>query len=312
LFHSNTAFAIIEQGEGVELYQLKSFLEIVETRNLTRAAANLHISQSALSTQIRLLEDELGLKLFERTTRGMHPTEPGRILHSYAAVVLESAGALLSKAGELSGRRCGTCKIGLNTDGGFLRVGRLSRALRNAFPDINFVFVSSQTIRTPEMLRQGLIDIGFFFGDCLDAGIDSEKINLFDIRIVIPESILPAGSLIDWPLVAGLPWIWSVSDCPYYQIVQAKMDELGLEPLKLVDAMDESVVKELVLDGQGLAILREDEARSVARLGKVAVWEDVSFTLPLRLGILKNSRQNPMLESVTKIIKTTWEPEPEI
>ena len=87
------------------------------------------------------------------------------------------------------------------------------------------------------------------------------------------------------------------------------MDVMGLEPFKLVDAMDESVVKELVLDGQGLAILREDEARSVARLGKVAVWEDVSFTLPLRLGILKNGRKNPMLESVATIIKTTWEPD---
>lgn len=293
----------------MELYQLKSFLEIVETQNLTRAANNLHISQSALSSQIRLLEDELGLQLFDRTARGMQPTEQGRVLHSYAGEVLEAARVFLAKAGEMNGRRCGTCKIGLNTDGGFLRVGRLSRTLRAAFPDINFVFVSSQTIRTPEMLRQGLIDIGFFFGDCRDPGIVSETISHFDIRIVIPESILPAGSALSWPLVAGLPWIWSVSDCPYYQIVQAKMDELGLAPLKLVDAMDESVVKELVLDGQGLAILREDEARSVARQGKVAIWEEVSFTLPLSLGILKNSRENPLLESVAMIVRAAWGPE---
>ncbi|MDP3478247.1 MAG: LysR family transcriptional regulator [Desulfoprunum sp.] len=308
MFNSNITFEFIERGEAVELYQLKSFLEIIETQNLTRAANNMHISQSALSSQIRLLEDELGLKLFARTARGMVLTEYGRILHSYAGEVLGTAEMFLSKAREMSGRKCGTCKIGLNTDGGFLKVGRLSRALTAAFPHINFVFVSSQTIRTPEMLRQGLIDIGFFFGDFLAVDIVSEVISHFVIRVVIPETILPSGSEISWPVVAGLPWIWSVCDCPYYQIVRVKMDELGLEPLILVDAMDESVVKELVLDGQGLAILREDEARDVAQQGKVAIWEDVSFTLPLRLGILKSSRANPMLESVAAIIRAAWSP----
>ena len=302
-------FAFIERGEVVELYQLKSFLEIVETRNLTRAANNLHISQSALSSQIRLLEDELGLKLFDRTARGMQPTEQGRILQSHAGQVLDTAEVFLSKASEMNGRRCGTCKIGLNSDGGFLKIGRLSRAMTASFPDVNLVFVSSETMRTAEMLRQGLIDIGFFFGDNLDAGILSEVISHFDIRVVIPESILARGSQISWPVVAGLPWIWSVCDCPFYQVVQAKMDELGLEPLKLIDAMDESVIKELVLDGQGLAILREDDAQYVAQHGKVVIWEEVSFTLPLRLGILKNNRKNPKLESVAAIIRTVWSPE---
>ncbi len=286
---------------------MRSFLEIVATRNLTRAAANLHISQSALSSQTRLLEEEFGVQLFERSARGMSLTERGRILHSYAEDVVSAADAMGAKAKEISGRNFGTCRIGLNTDGTFLKVGRLSRALAANLPDANFIFVSSQTIRTPEMLRQGLIDIGFFFGDCADPGIDSEILSTFRIAIVIPESILPSGSRLDWPLAASLPWIWSVCDCPYYQIVQEKMDALHLAPHKVVDAMDESVVRELALDGQGLAILREDEAMAAVRQGGVWIWDDVRFTLPLRLGWLRLSGGKGLLASVSLTIEELWQ-----
>lgn len=293
----------------MELYQLKSFLEILQTQNLTRAAGNLHISQSALSSQIRLLEDELGLSLFDRSSRGMYPTESGRLLHSYAGEVLDAAERLKEKALQMSGKRHETCKIGLNTDGSFLRVSKLSRALTATHPTTNFIFVSSQTIHTPEMLRQGIIDLGFFFGARNDSTIVSETLSFFDIRIVIPSAILPPNSSLTWQQAATLPWIWSVSDCPFYQIVQGQMDSLGLEPRKVVDAMDESVVKELVMDSQGLAILREDEARSVAAQGTVWIWENVHFTLPLQLGKLKSITENPLLDAIAHDIRQVWERE---
>ncbi len=285
---------------------MKSFLEIVATRNLTRAAANLHISQSALSSQIRLLEEEFAVQLFDRSARGMSLTERGRILHSYAEDVVRAAEIMGDKAKEISGRNYGTCRIGLNTDGAFLKVSRLSRALAANLPDVNFIFVSSQTIRTPEMLRQGLIDIGFFFGDCADPGIESEILSTFRTAIVIPETILPAGSSLNWQLAASLPWIWSVCDCPYYQIVQEKMDAFGLAPRKVVDAMDESVVRELVLDGQGVAILREDEALTAVGQGGVWIWDDVRFTLPLRLGRRRLAGENTLLAAVSRTINEIW------
>jgi DNA-binding transcriptional LysR family regulator len=294
----------------MELYQLKSFLEIAATRNLTRAAVSLHISQSALSSQIRLLEEELAVQLFDRSARGMRLSERGRILHSYAEDVVRVADAMLGKAQEISGRSFGTCRIGLNTDGAFLRVGRLSRALAAKIPDVNIVFASSQTIRTPEMLRQGLIDLGFFFGDCSDAGIATQFLTNIRVAIVVPESILPFGSELNWTLAASLPWIWSACDCPYFQVVQTEMDRLGLAPRKVVDAMEESVVRELVLDGQGLAILREDEALTALRQGGVWIWEGVRFTLPLHLGWLRQTDVSPMLAAVRQTIGEIWNEPP--
>jgi DNA-binding transcriptional LysR family regulator len=64
----------------MELYQLRSFAAVAELGHLTRASERLHISQPAVSAQIKALEDELGVALFERVSSGMVLTSAGRKL----------------------------------------------------------------------------------------------------------------------------------------------------------------------------------------------------------------------------------------
>lgn len=290
----------------MEIHQLKSFVKIADTGNLRRAAESLHISQSALSSQIKFLEQGLDLKLFSRSARGMELTDCGRALYPHALAVLSAAEAFEGRARELTGRTERRVKIGINTDGRFLKVGKLSRLLNSRFQDVGFFFVSSETVRTPEMLREELIDVGFFFGENREGDIHAETISHFDIRIVIPEKLLPAGE-ITWDVLARLPWVWSVCDCPYYQLVQARMKSLGLAPNRFVDAMDESVVRELVMDGQGIGIMREDDARYAASLSGCRVWEAEKFRVPLSLGILEKNRFNPMYGEIIRLVRELWQ-----
>ena len=62
----------------MELYQLRSFVAVAEAGHLTRAAEKLHVSQPAVSAQIKALEDALDIVLFERTSSGMVPTPAGQ------------------------------------------------------------------------------------------------------------------------------------------------------------------------------------------------------------------------------------------
>ena len=119
----------------MELYQLNSFVTIANTRNLTRASRQINISQSALSNQIKLLEEELATSLFHRSTKGMELTDSGRILLSHAQEVLKSADNMKQKAFHLNRAPAGTVTIGLNTEPNFLRVSTLNKELASRFPD---------------------------------------------------------------------------------------------------------------------------------------------------------------------------------
>jgi DNA-binding transcriptional LysR family regulator len=288
------------------IHQLKSFVKIADIGNLRKAAEGLHISQSALSSQIKFLESRLDVQLFDRSAKGMELTENGRILYSHAQAVLSSAEIFQAKARELTGRTRQRVKIGINTDGNFLKVGKLSRMLTSYFQGIGFIFVSSQTVRTPEMLREELIDLGFFFGENREGDIQAEIIGHSDIRIVIPARIMPGNKPLTWESLAELPWIWSVCACPFYQLVQARMDSLGLSPNRFVDAMDESVVRELVIDNQGIGILREDDARYVASLSDCRIWEEEKFSVPLSIGMLRKNRDNPMHKEIVRLVGELW------
>lgn len=238
----------------------------------------------------------------------MELTDNGRILYSHAMDVISSTEKFGEKARELTGRVSKAVRIGINTDGHFLQVGKLSRMLKSRFPETNFFFVASQTVRTAEMLRDNLLDIGFYFGESLKYDIASSLLSYFDIRIVIPRHLLDGGAAaeLQWPQLARLPWIWSVCDCPFYGIVQQRLTEQNLEPNRFVDAMDESVVRELIMAGEGVGLLRDDDARYVAALAGAEIWPREKFSVPLRIGMMKHNQHKPMFRTIASLVEELW------
>jgi len=90
---------------------LQAFVVVARERSFTRAAAQLGVSQSALSHTIRALEAKLGIRLLTRTTRGVSPTEPGAHLLSTLAPYYEGIEAELAALGTLRGKPAGTVRI---------------------------------------------------------------------------------------------------------------------------------------------------------------------------------------------------------
>lgn len=175
----------------MELHLLRAFATVAESGTLTRAAAELHLSQSALSGQIRALEDILGVTLFRRRARGMDLTDAGADLLPLARKALDAATALRRKAERLRAQPTGRLVLGLNTDPAFLRMVALHEALGAACPDVALEFTMTQTMTTPELLRESVIDAGYRYGQEFSPDIVEHPLRDVEIRIVIPASMVP-------------------------------------------------------------------------------------------------------------------------
>src|SRR5215469_14549587 len=99
----------------MELRHLRYFVAIAEERSFTAAARRLWVAQPGLSTQIRRLETELGVRLFERHTRGVDLTEAGALFLERARAALAAADAASSVGSDLQGGVAGTLRVGLAT-----------------------------------------------------------------------------------------------------------------------------------------------------------------------------------------------------
>lgn len=145
--------------EIMELRHLRYFVAVAEEENVTRAAARLNVSQPPLSRQIRDLEEELGLMLFERKPQALALTEAGKVFLIEARAVLERAEEAVRVAASLAGRGKSEIHIGYAPS---LTVELLPRALRRFQSTADKVRVRLHDLSTAEMLdglREGRIDV---------------------------------------------------------------------------------------------------------------------------------------------------------
>lgn len=143
---------------GAEFAELKAFVAIVDRSSFAKAADHLGLSRSALSQTIRQLEARLGVRLLNRTTRSVSPTEPGRRLHERMAPMLREMDAAVAEAVDTRTRASGTLRINtLSMAAKRLIAPRLGR-FAGAHPDVVLDIV----------INDALSDIA---GEGFDAGI---------------------------------------------------------------------------------------------------------------------------------------------
>lgn len=143
---------------GSEFAELKAFVAVVDRASFARAADHLGLSRSALSQIIRQLESRLGVRLLNRTTRSVSPTEPGRRLHERMAPMLRDMDEAVAQAVGTSAHVAGT-----------LRINTLSMAAKKVIaPRLGRFAKAHPDVVLDIVIDDGLSDIA---GEGFDAGI---------------------------------------------------------------------------------------------------------------------------------------------
>ena len=145
----------------MELRQIRSFLSIAETLHFGRSAELIHLSQPALSLQIRALEEEVGVRLFERNRRKTTLTAAGAAFRDDAAAALSQLDQAIRSARLAASGKRGLLRIGFVSTAGIEIVPDIVRQFRKSNPDVEFSLRNILTAQQVQMLETGALDIGF-------------------------------------------------------------------------------------------------------------------------------------------------------
>ena len=192
----------------VELRQLRVFLTVAAELHFSRAAARLHVSQPALSQQIRTLERAVGATLFDRTSRATELTPAGRVLLDAAPRVLfeaERAGVRVRQAAEGAS---GLLVVGSVGTALASIAPRILRTVRGRFPDLRMEVSQHDTAAQMVMLAEERLDVGLVRSAAPTNAVVVEELVTEPLLVVLPgdhplarHDTVDAGALADEPFV---------------------------------------------------------------------------------------------------------------
>jgi DNA-binding transcriptional LysR family regulator len=204
----------------MELRHLRYFVAVAEEENVTRASSRLHVSQPALSRQIRDLEEELGVLLLERTAKAVRLTEAGKTFLLEARAVLQRADEAVKAVRAVAGGTGGEIHVGYAPS---LTVQILPQALRICQAEHPGVRVMLHDLSTEEMvagLRDGKLNVALMVdpGAGQKQGLHLEELARYPICVALaPNHPLAGAKSLKWSKLADLPLIgYSRTGYPEY------------------------------------------------------------------------------------------------
>lgn len=191
---------------------LQSFLKLAEIGNVSRAATQLHLTQPALSRQIRQLEQEIAAPLFERHGRGVVLTEAGEVLRQRAVRLLREIDDIRRELARSELEPEGEISIGLPSPLKSILSCPLVESLLDTAPRLQLRIFEGSPVQVRELLNAGTLDLGVLSGDEHGAGLS--RVPFVSERLFVagapgsgidPESQFDVEKLLDIPLVQASP-----------------------------------------------------------------------------------------------------------
>jgi DNA-binding transcriptional LysR family regulator len=155
---------------------MRSFVTVANRLSFTLAAEDLHLTQPAVSLQIKALERSVRVRLFDRRGNVLALTEAGRALYDSASAMLHAEEQANRVLAELSGARRGRLTVGANTTGGMYVMPEVLAAFREEWPEVEVELHVEPAVRIFERIHQNIIDVGFVGGPVYDERFSVEHV----------------------------------------------------------------------------------------------------------------------------------------
>jgi LysR family nitrogen assimilation transcriptional regulator len=167
----------------MNLQQLKTFVLIAELGSLSRVSDRIRVAQPALSRQMRLLQEEVGVSLLTRHRHGLRLTEEGTELMSRISGVLRQLDQAFEDVRTLSRTTRGSVSLGIVPTASYVLAGKLASEVAAKFPGISLRIVEAYSAPLIEWLQRGEIDVAIMYGSDADLHLKTEA--LLSDRLVL-------------------------------------------------------------------------------------------------------------------------------
>ncbi len=247
----------------MDISQLRTLVRVAELGSLSKAADRLCIAQPALSRQVRMLEEELGTRLFDRHGRGMVVTEQGRTVLRHAVRILKEVDAIKADVIEETDAFGGHVSIGMPPTVSNMLAVPLLTAIHAAHPNAKCRIVTSYSLYLLDWLHRGEIDIGILYDPQSIISLKCEPLIEEDFHVIAPaDSGLSPEAPVPFAALAGKPLLLPSINHGLRQIVEQCAQDCGISLDVRVEVDSYSALRQLVMNGYGWTILPLASVRS--------------------------------------------------
>jgi DNA-binding transcriptional LysR family regulator len=278
----------------LNLREIRAFIAVAEAGSFTRAALRLHLSQPALTVQIRRLEETLGARLFDRNSRNVALTPVGRELLPVLQKSLREMEHVLLDARALSDGSTGTVRIACLPSFAASLLPDLVRDFRQQVPGAAFDIRDVVASVVNRLVRSEEVDLGLTGGDVVDPSLEVLHAGEDRLCVVCPvDHPLARKRRITLDSLTGHPLVLTAAGTSVRAIVDAAFEQAGVAPVLTCEPMYMMTAVAMVRAGLGLTILPGSSREILAEPSVVArAIDDPRFVRPIAL-VKKRGRTLP-------------------
>ena len=236
-------------------------------------------------------------------------TKAGEALLPLADHTLTAAFELQSAAKKLQGEVVGALRLGTIIDPESIKVGQLLGALLQHYPLLQVRLQHGVSGGVLEQVLAGTLDAGFYLGYATDPAVASVLLTTMVYKVIAPAEWEARMLGASWHTLSTMPWVGTPPHSSQHRMLRQMMREQGYEPRFALEADQESSMINLVKNGIGLCLMREELADAAMQRGDVWVWPGAERPCPLMLVYPVAQAQHPSIVALLKTLKVVWNAE---
>lgn len=243
-------------GLMFDLYRLRCFIVLAEELHFHRAAIRLNMTQPPLSRQIQLLEHEVGVPLFRRSSRQVELTPAGKVFHREAERLLAIAEKARLIARRVAQGETGTVSLAFTAASSYAFLPRLVALAKSRLPEVDLVLREMVTIEQIEALQSGRVDLGFLRPPVLRSGLTGTRVLREPLLLAIPaDHPLAAREAIAMTELDRLPFVTfsPVEGRYFHNLIDSQFQAAGIAPDYVQYVIQAHSMLALVSAGIGIA-----------------------------------------------------------